>query len=356
MFKFNIYKNLKILTINIFLFLIIFVLVDLILGFFYGNIQFSHFLSSKRIVNKNITYEFDDEKIRLNYQRDYYGFRNNSDFKKYDLKDVKIILTGGSTSDELILPYEKTIVGKLNSYFLKDKFKHKIYNASENGKSLRGIFHDFDKWFGKLDNFSPDYMIFYIGINERDIKYVNYQKEDEVKPSLKELIMHYSFFLQKKRLYERLKFIENDNKIFEARNLGGYFVDNENIMQNIRNSEVINYKKAKKIYKLNKKNKEILNAFSFNLNLLKKILKKKRIQPIFISQIDYKVNGDDALFFLNQKLEEFCVENKFHIIALNKIINENKIGNFFVDYIHTNADGSEFIAKKIYPELIKILN
>lgn len=356
MIELNVYKKLKILIINLFLFLIFFVLIDLTLGFFYGNIQFSHFLNSKRIVNKNITYELDEKKISLNYQRDYYGFRNDSDFKKYDLKDVKIILTGGSTSDELILPYEKTIVGQLNSYFLKDETNHKIFNASESGKSLRGIFHDFDKWFGKLDAFNPDYMIFYIGINERDIRYVKYQKEDEVKPTFKQLIKHNSFFFQKKRFYERLKFIKEDNEIFEAKNLGGYFVDNENIKKKIRTSEVISYKKAKKKYILNKKDKEVLNAFSFNLNLLKQVLKKKKIQPIFISQIDYRVNGNKTLFFLNEKLEEFCIENKFHIISLNKIIDETNIGNYFVDYIHTNSDGSEFIAKKIYPELKKILN
>tara|TARA_B100001769_G_C22043477_1_gene560801 strand:+ start:100 stop:1170 length:1071 start_codon:yes stop_codon:yes gene_type:complete len=356
MFKLSIYKKLKILIINLFLFLILFGLIDLTLGFFYGNMQFSHFLNSKRIVNKNISYEFDEKKNSLNYQRDYYGFRNNSDFKKYDLKDVKIILTGGSTSDELILPYEKTIVGQLNSYFLKDEKNHKIYNASESGKSLRGIFHDFDKWFGKLNDFNPDYMIFYIGINERDIKYVKYQKEDEAKPTFKELIKHYSFSLQKKRFYERLKSIREDNEIFEAKNLGGYFIDNENIKKKIRTSKVINYKKAKKKYILNKNDKEVLNAFSFNLNLLKQILINKKIQPIFISQIDYRVNGNKTLFFLNEKLEEFCIENEFYIISLNKIIDEANIGNFFVDYIHTNADGSEFIAKKIYPELIKILN
>ena len=86
MIELNVYKKLKILIINLFLFLIFFVLIDLTLGFFYGNIQFSHFLNSKRIVNKNITYELDEKKISLNYQRDYYGFRNDSDFKKYDLK------------------------------------------------------------------------------------------------------------------------------------------------------------------------------------------------------------------------------------------------------------------------------
>ena len=62
MFKLSIYKKLKILIINLFLYLILFGLIDLTLGFFYGNMQFSHFLNSKRIVNKNISYEFDEKK------------------------------------------------------------------------------------------------------------------------------------------------------------------------------------------------------------------------------------------------------------------------------------------------------
>lgn len=352
----NFVKSFKVIFINLILFIFLFVFVDLSLGYFYGNLQFSHFLNSKRLVNKKISYIFDGKKKNINYQRDYFGFRNNSDFSKYDIEDVKIVLTGGSTSDELILPYEQTIVGQLNSFFLKDNLKHKIYNASESGKSLRGIFHDFDKWFGKIDNFNPDYMIFYIGINERDIRYVKYKKEDEVNPTIFELIKHNSFFLQNKRFYKKLDFIKNDTKIFEAKNLGGFFIDDEKINQQIKNSLVINYRSAKQKYKLKNDYIEILDSYEFNLNLLKQIIKRENIKPIFISQIDYRLNGDEKLFFLNEKLNDFCIKNGFKIINLNKIIDEKKIGNFFVDYIHTNADGSEFIAKKIYKELLEIIN
>ena len=66
-------------------------------------------------------------------------------------------------------PYNKTIVGSLNNFLKKDNSQHKIYNASLAGKSLLGKINDFNVWFDKLDNFNPDFMIFYIGVNDRKI-------------------------------------------------------------------------------------------------------------------------------------------------------------------------------------------
>ena len=51
----------------------------------------------------------------------------------------------------------------LNNYLNYEKL---IINASTDGKTTKGYVNDFIHWFPKLENFSPEYAIFYIGIND----------------------------------------------------------------------------------------------------------------------------------------------------------------------------------------------
>ena len=64
-------------------------------------------------------------------------------------------------------PEEKSIVGVLNFLLKKNNSHKKIYNASINGKSIRGYTYDFKHWFKKIPNFKPEFVIFYLGINDR---------------------------------------------------------------------------------------------------------------------------------------------------------------------------------------------
>ena len=50
---------------------------------------------------------------KINYFRDYYGFRENNKLdKKYNTGDIKIVFNGGSTGDEMFLNYKDTILVK----------------------------------------------------------------------------------------------------------------------------------------------------------------------------------------------------------------------------------------------------
>ena len=59
-------------------------------------------------------------------------------------------------------PEETSIVGVLNSLFLKSNIEKRIYNASVNGKSIRGYNYDFKNWFTKIPDFDPEYIIYYL--------------------------------------------------------------------------------------------------------------------------------------------------------------------------------------------------
>ena len=61
-----------------------------------------------------------------------------------------------------------TIVGLINDELKKRGVKQKIYNGSMDGKSTFGIINDFNFWFPKkLENFSPELFIFFIGLNDK---------------------------------------------------------------------------------------------------------------------------------------------------------------------------------------------
>ena len=76
----------------------------------------------------------------------------------------------------------------------------KIYNASTDGKSVSGYINDFNFWFPKIPNFNPEYVIFYIGINDRfnnfDGRYFLDNKISEKKfDQFKDYIKNNSFLL-----------------------------------------------------------------------------------------------------------------------------------------------------------------
>ena len=73
----------------------------------------------------------------------------------------------GSTGNQRFTPENLTIVGLLNESFKNSNHNLKIYNASTDGKSVSGYINDFNFWFPKIPKFNPEYVIFYIGINDR---------------------------------------------------------------------------------------------------------------------------------------------------------------------------------------------
>ena len=85
-----------------------------------------------------------------------------------------------------------------------------------------------------------------------------------------------------------------------------------------------------------------------------KKLDEWNLKPIFITQITNDINGDKILF-LNNELKKFSKKNDYLIIKLDEII-ETPLRRSFVDTAHTNKNGSEKIAKIIYPFISDFLS
>ncbi len=337
--------------INFFVCIFLIVLIEVFQGSWFEKNSFSHHMKGKRLQKVEFNFEkteFSNFSTNTVFRRDYYGFREEYDFNdKYDLSKIKIVFNGGSTGEEMFKPYDKTIVGNLNNFFKNDNLELKIYNASLSGKSLLGKVNDFKVWFDKLENFTPQYMIFYVGVNDRTIRKKRFHDSNEEMNFFKKIINQIS---QKSFFWKKLKEVKDIH--FTTVREGHLFFDNE-IQEKIKNGYV-SFEDANKRFKIeNLDEKKILQYYVRNLNKLKDILEIKKIEPIFITQINYEGNGDKMLFLLNNELKKFSHENEYSIIKLDEKIFE-PINHLFWDEIHTNELGSLYISKLIYPELKKL--
>lgn len=307
----------------------------------FAKINFGPDMRGKRL--QKVVYNSQNNEIV--YNRDFYGFRENNNNQKYDAKKINIIFSGGSTGDEQYLNYEDTIVGKLNQSFQNDKLKVKITNASLNGKSLMGNINEFENWFDRIPQFNPKVIIYYLGINDRYLKLdgisnfdlkLNYTKKIQYEIASK------SFF------YLKLKMIKNiyfPDKISWIRD-----INDPNLKKKLSNPNTKFYDESVNHFIKNDEIEILVSNYLTKLQLLKKKLDQRNIKPIFITQVRYDVLNDKKLFYLNEALKEFCLRSNYSIINLDEMIDQ-PINNFFLDEDHTNKQGSDFIASKIYPKL-----
>ena len=167
-------RSLKVIIYNILIFLILISLIEIFFGYWLKKENFGIYMRKERKINWQTSTIFNQKKYNFYYKRNYWGFRG----EEFDPKNVKIIFEGGSTGNQRFTPEELTIVGQLNERLKSKDPKFKIYNASTDGKSLNGYINDFKFWFPKIIDLNPEYVIFYIGINDTyldDRYYLDYK-------------------------------------------------------------------------------------------------------------------------------------------------------------------------------------
>jgi len=340
-------KSIRVVLINLISITFIILVFELLFGHWFEKNYFGYNMKGKRLQKIDFSIDKKNFKKKWTYRRDYYGFREEFDFKnKYDLSKIEIVFTGGSTGAENILPYEETIVGNLNKYLDNSNIDIKIFNASLAGKSLIGKINDFDQWFNKLQNFNPKMMIFYMGLSDRKIPPKRFHDNNEILSKRKYIIATIS---QRSFIWDKLKNIKN---LYIDKSEDGYLFLENKVKEK---KDFVTYKQAKKKYtKPSNQEQIILKNYKNNLKKLNSILKEKKIMPVFITQIRFDGNGESILFYLNEELKKFSSLNNYKLIPLDEFIDEN-IDHLFFDEVHTNKKGSHYIAKKIYPSLKKII-
>lgn len=334
-------KPIKIISYNFIFFIILVLIYEIFFGYWFSENNFGIYMRKERRINWETTANFYGEKHNFFYKRNFWGFRG----EEFNPKDIKVVFEGGSTGNQRYTPENLTIVGQLNKKFETTLETKKIYNASTDGKTVEGYVNDFLFWFPKIPKFNPEYVIFYIGVNDRYKGEKHYDKKISFKKldQLKDYIKNNSITVDK---YKAVK-----NKYYPTNTLS-YNFDNSNLYKNF---DYYNYLKAKKLYKIpNKENLIQLKRFRLRLKRLENIIEDYNYKPIFITQLMYNGLKDSNLYFINEELKKFALDNNFDLIPLDEIL---QMGMYdFYDQVHTTPKGSKKIAEAIFPYLKKYLN
>ena len=129
------FKNIKLVFINILIFFILILIIELFIFVFLNKSKLD---CTYLMCGQTLKYQahfFENEKYKVIYKRDEYGFRD----RHKDFKDIDVLVLGGSTTDERWLKDEDTwtnqLQEKLKIYYKKDI---DVVNSGIDGQSSFG--------------------------------------------------------------------------------------------------------------------------------------------------------------------------------------------------------------------------
>lgn len=338
------FNFIKLILINIFIFLIFLIVIDLIFGSWFKN-KFNLRLSSERNINRVYKFDFNNHKGQSLYIRDNLGFRVKNVSTKP--KKVNIIFAGGSTTNQKFLNYDETIVGildyKINNY--------KFANSGIDGMSIVGHINSFDLWFDKIDNLKPSYFIFYIGVNDQFLfsennkdRNVDQLIESSNKAQIREYLESNSFFYKQFRILKSALFLKY------GLNIAANHVNQKTVVYSERETNKFSSYNEFINKKINIKHKKIYDSY---LEKLTNRVIKSESKIIYLTQTSgYGMNDD--LYLIASSIMEHC--KKFQLICFNLAKESSLNFDDFYDGLHLNKKGSIKVSNYIYKKLYPILN
>ena len=341
-------KLLKIFSINIILILFFISFIELFFGYWFDKDNFGPYMREHRMKNQRILWKNELEEIEYFYRRNYYGFRGVD----INPSDITGVILGSSLIDERYKPEKYTITGFLNKKLEINKFDIRFINAGIEGQTSSGIVASFEKWLFKLENFSPSYIIFYLGKNDskyQSIDVSNVNHGHLLNPEKKEIF--FDNIKSRSIIYDSIRKIKF--KYLPRKGLVKY--DGKKSKNYIKEYNYTEYNVVNKQYDLTKlisKNKEKIYIYLKKIDKLNEYSKQINSIPIFITNIG-SLGYDSSLFMYNQSLINHCKIKKYKCIDLAKKVRPNI--NYWYDHQHTTKKGSSYMANVIYKDLKKIL-
>jgi lysophospholipase L1-like esterase len=342
-------KFFKTLLLNFLILLVAFLSIELFFGYWFDKDNLGPYMREHRMKKNQYTLKYNNQNYNFIYKRNYYGFRG----EEVNLEDIKVVIIGGSTTDERYKPMGQTITGYLNKKISKNKKKYKIINAGIEGQSTLGHIYNFEVWFPKLKKFKPKFFIFYIGINDQILNNQKSQSQDGhiLNPSKIEILK--DTFKSKSIFYDLIR--KTKHKFYTKKNRVIYDFDYSVNKQ--KKNIFLNYKEALnnfEIDELKDENKNLIKNYLKNVDKLVDYSSRINATPIFINQLASEGNSNKKLFILNYSLIDHCKFKNYNCIDLAKKLKGQK--EFWWDGIHTTPAGSKAIADIIFPELINFLD
>ena len=348
----NFLKNfIKIISFNLlFLFAFIFI-IEIIFGYWFDKDNFGAVMREHRMKNQKTEWKTDDESVTYFYRRNYYGFRG----KDIKPSEIKGLIFGGSVIDERYKPDKYTITGFLNQKLKNKNVDLLITNAGIEGQSTVGLIYGFYNWLFKIKDLSPDYILFYLGINDTaisgDLKLENMIPGGHIiNPDKKEVfldnirsrsILYDSARIFKFKYLPRKNFVKYDGNVHSEYRKKFSFISHKEALNNY------NFKELK--FKYSKQIKSYLER----VDLLNDLSKELKSEVIFITNIA-SWGHTEILYALNTSLIEHCKNKKYHCIDVATKLDGDI--NYWRDGTHTTKLGSEKVADLIMKDLMPILN
>ena len=351
-------KIVYVIIINIIILLILLIATELIFGTWLKKNNFGSLLIPKQQFNLITSFPYESEEIGK-YTRDKYGFRANN----YDLKDINILIIGGSTTEEREVDDQK-IWTKIFEKNLKKKFK--VLNAGIGGQTSLGHKSMFNLWFNKFDTLSPDFIVVFLGINDAlylvenlsEETYLNITYSDKFEPGRKINHSNRDKLLNIMPFDKIKQYIKNNSLLHTL-----YLIVKGNLLSY---KYGLNYNDDIKTYDphvtispdIVKLNEDYLGQFEnyYHNNLLKiyNYANEYKSDLILVTQsVSSKHWIKKYLNIVNNFTRSFCKIEKIKCIDLDKKIS-GLSDEFFYDGIHTDPVGSKIIGEFIAKEFNKL--
>jgi hypothetical protein len=152
----------KIIISNIAVLMAGLLVIEIIWHFFYASdIRFSVNVLADTHYNYDVTSLYKSDGV-ISYKRDKNGFRG----KYSNVKDIDIIIVGGSTTDQRYIDDKEEWCHILEKNLNSQGLDVIIVNAGVDGQSSFGHIKNFDMWFPKMETLQPNYIMFYVGVND----------------------------------------------------------------------------------------------------------------------------------------------------------------------------------------------
>ena len=344
----------KILTINSLIFIILYAVIEI----FSGNLIYKKKLSCGYLkCNFDKIYEIDlytIKKIQINFKKNSLGFRGDEVLPE----EVDVIVMGGSTTAQRYLDEEKTWVSILEKKFISNDKPFKIVNAGIDGQSTFGHIWNLKNWMPKIENLSPKYIIFFIGVNEYGDTRGFFDNNLSLSNNQNQTF----------NLISKLKYYIMINRGITLNIINSYLsIFHKNKLQSIGHGKInhneIRYFNVSEDMLSNRN----LNKLEENLDLIYELTKKFNSTPIFVTQRTQrwkKVNGkimnvnDKENYFNFEKkrsdlIINFCHKKKISCINTFKKIKSDAMLTY--DLVHLNPKGSRYLANVIFDDLYPII-
>ena len=335
---------LKILIVNLAIFIFGIVIIELFFGTWLKNLNYSNLLIPRQQTNIISSFPYKHNTLGI-YSRDKNGFRAN----QYSLNQIDILILGGSTTEERDVD-DKKIWTKIFEKNLRKEYK--VLNAGIGGQTSFGHSSMFNMWFSRHPDLNPDFIIIYLGINDAlyFVESLNNKnilnKGRQLNSSNRDTLTSIGFidrsiqYLKNNSIFHSVYLIIKGNMISKKYEIS--YNSNPNIFSAYHQEAPINnIKPGEKISNI------FIDYYYKNLREISEHSKNYNAKTILVTQVISKNHWlYDYLNKINILTMSFCKTNKINCINLK----DNKLKlkeNHFYDGIHTTPDGSKLIGEFI---------